>query len=62
MHQEVNNHMMHAHLHKLLTRSKVLGYFLNWFSNKTPSEAGVIQHYRCDHRSKPLYIKHMEPS
>lgn len=59
MSQEVNNHMMRQ---KLFTGSKVLGYFLNWFSNKTPSEADVIQHYRCDHRCKLLYIKHMDPS
>lgn len=59
MSQDVNNHMMRQ---KLFTGSKVLGYFQKWSSNKTPSEAGVIQHYRCDHRSKPLYVKHMNPS
>lgn len=55
MSQIVNKHMM-SH------GSKVSAYFLNWSSNKTPSEAGVIQHYRCDHRPKQLYIKHMHPS
>lgn len=58
MSQEVTNHMM---CHKQFTGSKVLGYFLNWFSNKNPSDADVIQHYRCDHRSKALYIKHTNP-